>query len=72
MELSDRKVKILNAIIRTYLETGEPVGSVITYSIDNVEYSTTKPEFVNAGTYNVYYKVTCDNYETESGLENVG
>jgi len=26
-ELDERKVKILNAIIRTYLETGEPVGS---------------------------------------------
>ena len=27
MELSERKQKILDAIIRTYLETGEPVGS---------------------------------------------
>lgn len=27
MELSERKEKILNAVIRTYLETGEPVGS---------------------------------------------
>lgn len=27
MELSDRKEKILDAIIRSYLETGEPVGS---------------------------------------------
>jgi heat-inducible transcriptional repressor len=27
MELDERKQKILNAIIRTYLETGEPVGS---------------------------------------------
>lgn len=27
MELSKRKIKILQAIIRTYLETGEPVGS---------------------------------------------
>lgn len=27
MELDDRKVTILKAIIRTYLETGEPVGS---------------------------------------------
>lgn len=26
-ELSERKIKILDAIIRTYLETGEPVGS---------------------------------------------
>lgn len=26
-ELDERKVKILNAIIRTYMETGEPVGS---------------------------------------------
>ena len=27
MELDDRKVTILKAIIKTYLETGEPVGS---------------------------------------------
>ena len=27
MELDDRKFKILQAIIRNYLETGEPVGS---------------------------------------------
>lgn len=27
MELDERKIKILNAIIRNYLETGEPVGS---------------------------------------------
>ena len=26
-ELSERKLKILQAIIKTYLETGEPVGS---------------------------------------------
>ena len=28
MELQDRKMKILQAIIRNYLETGEPVGDV--------------------------------------------
>lgn len=27
MELTERKIKILNAVIRNYLETGEPVGS---------------------------------------------
>ena len=27
MELDERKIKILNAIIQTYLDTGEPVGS---------------------------------------------
>ena len=27
MELDERKLKILQAIIRTYLDTGEPVGS---------------------------------------------
>ena len=27
MELSERKMKILKAIIATYLKTGEPVGS---------------------------------------------
>ena len=27
MELDERKIKILQAVIRNYLETGEPVGS---------------------------------------------
>ena len=27
MELDDRKLKILKAVIQNYLETGEPVGS---------------------------------------------
>ena len=27
MELDERKITILKAIIKTYLETGEPVGS---------------------------------------------
>ena len=27
MELDDRKIKILKAVIQNYLETGEPVGS---------------------------------------------
>ena len=27
LQLSERKIKILQAIIRNYLETGEPVGS---------------------------------------------
>ena len=27
MELDERKVKILDAVIRNYLATGEPVGS---------------------------------------------
>ncbi|MBR2995263.1 MAG: HrcA family transcriptional regulator, partial [Lachnospiraceae bacterium] len=27
MELSERKMKILRAVIRNYLESGEPVGS---------------------------------------------
>lgn len=33
MELDERKVKILDAIIRNYLETGEPVGSRTIQSI---------------------------------------
>ena len=27
MELDDRKLKILKAVIQNYLDTGEPVGS---------------------------------------------
>ena len=35
LELDERKVTILKAIIKTYLETGEPVGSrTISKSLD--------------------------------------
>ena len=49
----------------------EPTGATIYYSIDDDEYSETKPEFTDAGTYKVYYKVECDNYETVTGYEEV-
>ena len=46
MELSDRKEKILDAIIRSYLETGEPVGSrtISKYSDLNLSSATIRNE----------------------------
>lgn len=46
MELDDRKVTILKAIIRTYLETGEPVGSrtISKYSDLNLSSATIRNE----------------------------
>lgn len=38
-ELGERKVKILNAIIRNYLETGEPVGSRTISKFENMNLS---------------------------------
>lgn len=45
-ELDERKAKILNAIIRTYLETGEPVGSrtISKYADMNVSSATIRNE----------------------------
>lgn len=45
-ELDERKTKILNAIIRTYLETGEPVGSrtISKYSDLNLSSATIRNE----------------------------
>ena len=45
-ELDERKIKILNAIIRTYLETGEPVGSrtISKYSDLNLSSATIRNE----------------------------
>ena len=36
--LSDRKLKILHAIIQTYLESGEPVGSENHFQIYGFEF----------------------------------
>lgn len=46
MELDDRKIKILKAIIKTYLETGEPVGSrtISKYSELNLSSATIRNE----------------------------
>lgn len=39
----------------------------ILYSTDGINYSTKKPEYTEAGTYTVYYKIMGDNYETVTG-----
>ena len=46
MELDERKQKILDAIIRTYMETGEPVGSrtISKYSDLNLSSATIRNE----------------------------
>lgn len=46
MELSDRQLKIMQAIIKTYLETGEPVGSrtISKYSDLNLSSATIRNE----------------------------
>ena len=46
MELDERKEKILKAIIQTYLETGEPVGSrtISKYSDLNLSSATIRNE----------------------------
>ena len=45
-ELDERKTKILNAIIQTYLQTGEPVGSrtISKYSDLNLSSATIRNE----------------------------
>ena len=45
-ELDERKTKILNAIIRNYLDTGEPVGSrtISKYSDLNLSSATIRNE----------------------------
>ena len=39
MELDERKCKILNAVIRAYIETGEPVGSKSLLERENLNVS---------------------------------
>lgn len=49
MQLSDRKWKIFNAIIKTYLETGEPVGSrtISKYADLNISSATIRNEMAD-------------------------
>ena len=50
-ELSERKLTILHAIIQTYLETGEPVGSrtISKYSDLNLSSATIRNEIGRPG-----------------------
>lgn len=49
MELDERKLKILNAVIKNYLETGEPVGSrtISKYTDLNLSSATIRNEMVD-------------------------
>ena len=51
MDLDERKEKILKAIIQTYLETGEPVGSrtISKYSDLNLSSATIRNEMSDLG-----------------------
>ncbi len=47
-------------------------GYSITYSTsENGSYTSTKPTYINAGTYTVYFRITASNYTTVSGNRTV-
>ena len=49
-----------------------PANAAVTYREDqNTSYSAVCPQYRDAGTYTVYYKVAADNYETVEGSEQV-
>ena len=54
--LNERKQKILKAIIKTYMETGEPVGSrtISKYADLNVSSATIRNENVRPDRYGLY------------------
>ena len=56
-ELDERKRKILKAIIQTYLETGEPVGSrtISKYTDLNLSSATIRNEMSDHGGAGIYY-----------------
>ncbi len=48
-----------------------PKGATITYSTNGTKYSSSKPSFVNAGIYKLYYKVIKVNYNDKVGYVTV-
>ena len=46
-------------------------GATIKYSTDNKTYSSTKPTYMNVGTYTVYYEVSKTGYTTVTGSKQV-
>ena len=57
MQLDDRKTIILQAIIRNYLETGEPVGSrtISKYTDLNLSSATIRNEMADHGRDGLYH-----------------
>lgn len=49
----------------------DPADATVTYSTDGTTFSANNPEYVNVGTYTVYYKIEKANYITEEGSETV-
>lgn len=49
----------------------KPEGVTVTYSADGTDYTAQMPEFTDAGTYTVFYKLEKENYETVSSSEQV-
>ena len=59
-QLTDRKKRILKAIIRTYMETGEPVGSrtISKYTDLNVSSATIRNEMSDLDRDGIYRSAT--------------
>ena len=57
MQLDERKTKILQAIIRNYLETGEPVGSrtISKYTDLNLSSATIRNEMADLEEMDTFY-----------------
>ena len=53
------------------VSVSEPADATITYSTDGTSYDTVSPQYMDAGTYTVYYKVEKANYTTVTGSETV-
>lgn len=49
----------------------DPADGKLTYSTDGIHYSEEAPQFVDVGTYTVYYKIQKDGYRTATGSDTV-
>ncbi|MBE5926737.1 MAG: hypothetical protein E7270_07225 [Lachnospiraceae bacterium] len=49
------------------VEVTEPVDTMVTYSLNGVDYSEVNPTFTDVGEYIVYYKIEKENYDTVIG-----
>ena len=53
------------------IKVSAPDNTILTYSTDGVEYTSTNPSFKDVGTYTVYYKASNPNYEDVSGFATI-
>ncbi len=63
-DLPELKVDFTGSYQQFRITVNDPASAQVLYSLDGVNYSTLYPEFIDIGTYKIYYKIVEEYYKT--------